>query len=224
MTLLPFRLSASTLNLFRDCPRCFWKQFNEGVKRPAGIFPSLPSGMDRVLKAHFDSFMGRGLLPPELKGLDGSVKLFDDKLKLFEWRDNFRGLKWADSSGNVLTGALDNVLVEAGGKLVVLDFKTRGFPLKENSHSYYEGQLDAYNFLLRKNGFQTVDYSYLLFYHPARVNTLGHVEFNTDLVKVAANPENAEKRFRKALECLQNPKPEAAENCEWCKWATRYQE
>ena len=39
-------LSPSSLNLMKDCPRCFWVQFNKGIKRPNGIFPSLPSGID----------------------------------------------------------------------------------------------------------------------------------------------------------------------------------
>src|SRR3989344_3937655 len=61
------RLSPSTgLNLFRDCPRCFWLHYNKNVHRPRGIFPSLPGGMDLVLKDYFDQF--RGSLPPELEG------------------------------------------------------------------------------------------------------------------------------------------------------------
>jgi len=37
-----------------ECPRCFWLQIVKNIKRPAGIFPSLPSGMDKILKVHFD--------------------------------------------------------------------------------------------------------------------------------------------------------------------------
>src|SRR3989344_8415650 len=61
-----FKLSPSSLNLFIDCPRCFWLQVVKKVKRPDGAFPSLPSGMDKVLKEHFDRFMEQGTLPPEL--------------------------------------------------------------------------------------------------------------------------------------------------------------
>ncbi|GAI53572.1 unnamed protein product, partial [marine sediment metagenome] len=43
------RLSPSALNLFLQCPRCFWLEKNKGIKRPRGIFPSLPSGMDSVI-------------------------------------------------------------------------------------------------------------------------------------------------------------------------------
>ena len=62
-------LSPTTgLNLFRECPRCFWLRYRERVHRPDTIFPSLPGGMDRILKVYFDSFRARDELPPELEG------------------------------------------------------------------------------------------------------------------------------------------------------------
>ena len=61
-----YRLSPSALNLFKECPRCFWLTHHKVWKRPSGIFPSLPSGMDRILKVHFDKFRDGGRLPPEI--------------------------------------------------------------------------------------------------------------------------------------------------------------
>jgi len=212
-------LSPSSLNLLKDCPRCFWIQFNKGIKRPNGAFPSLPSGMDRVLKNHFDSFRDRGLLPPELQKLEG-IKLFDDVELLETWRNNRKGIQWVDEEGNILRGAIDNVL-QKGGKLIVLDFKTRGFPVKEDTHEHYQDQLDIYNFLLRKNGFETENYAYLLFYHPKEVEEDGDVAFHTDLVKVEISVENAEKIFMKAVEILKGEMPECREGCEFCKWIER---
>ncbi|MCX6774543.1 MAG: hypothetical protein NTY99_00435 [DPANN group archaeon] len=51
---MAIKLSPSSLNLFKDCPRCFWLDKIKGISRPEGIFPSLPSGIDKVLKEHFD--------------------------------------------------------------------------------------------------------------------------------------------------------------------------
>lgn len=171
--------------------------------------------MDRVLKEHFDSFMKKGLMPPELKLKN--AKLFDDKELLAEWRNNFKGIKWEDRKGNVLRGAVDNILVK-GKKLIVLDYKTRGFPLKSDTAEHYQDQIDIYNFLLRKNGYETEDYSYLLFYHPHKVFPNGHVCFNTDLVKMTVSVKNAEKIFRKALKVLEGEMPSPGEKCEYCKW------
>lgn len=54
---MTFKLSPSSLNLMLECPRCFWLQLVKKEKRPDTPFPSLPSGMDKVLKEHFDRFM-----------------------------------------------------------------------------------------------------------------------------------------------------------------------
>lgn len=213
---MPYSFSPSSLSLLHDCPRCFWLQFNKGIKRPIGLMPSLPNGIDRVLKAHFDSFRDQHELPPELVHLNGEIKLFEDKELLDEWRDWKKGLQWKDSHKNILRGAIDNVL-QKGNKLIVLDYKTRGFPIKHDSHEYYQEQLDIYTFLLQKNGFETEKFAYLLFYHPTRVTPTGDIVFHHDLVKLKTNPENAEKIMKKALELLADPEPKPDENCEYCK-------
>ena len=214
---MPYKLSQSTLNLFKECPRCFWLQLKKGIKRPDTIFPSLPSGMDKVIKIHFDNFMEKGILPPELcKNSEcNDLKLFNDKKLLEEWRNNRKGVQFKDNEGNILKGAIDNIL-KKGNKLIVLDYKTRGFPLKEDTAEHYQTQLDIYNFLLRKNNYETENYSYLLFYHPKEVNKEGNVIFNTDLIKMKVNISNAESIWKHALESLEQGMPETNQDCEFC--------
>lgn len=214
---MPYKFSPSSLKLLKECPRCFWIHFNKGIKRPGGPFPSLPSGMDMILKNYFDSFRDKGLLPPELDKLTG-VKLFDNVELLKVWRNNWKGIEWKDEEGNVLKGAVDNIL-QKGEKLIVLDYKTRGFPLNDNTHGYYQDQLDIYNLLLRKNGYETEDYAYLLFYHPDKVNENGDVVFNIDLIEVKVSVENAERIFKEAIEVLKGEMPEPAPECGFCRWA-----
>ncbi len=204
----------------KECPRCFWLTQHKVWKRPSAIFPSLPSGMDRILKTHFDKFMERGELPPELCN-DGEckyMKLFDDKEKLKIWRNNFKGISWKDKEGNVLHGAVDNLLTK-GKKIIVLDYKTRGFPCKEDTHEHYQNQLDIYNFLLRKNSYQTEDYSFLLFYIPKEVLPMGEVIFDTTLKKMSTDTGNVEKLWRKAITLLNGPCPILSKDnvCEWCE-------
>ena len=213
---LTFRLSPSALNLMKECPRCFWLHQRNVWKRPVGIFPSLPTGMDRILKIHFDKFRDKGELPPELceNHECKDMKLFGDKPLLTKWQNNREGISWQDEEGNLLKGAVDNILVK-NNKLIVLDYKTRGFPLKENTHEYSQNQLDIYTFLLRKNNYQTEDFAFLLFYVPSEVTETGEVIFDTSLVKMKIDVENAEKIWKKALELLNGECP--LEGCEWCE-------
>ena len=194
--------------------------FNKNIKRPSGIFPTLPSGMDRILKEHFDRFMKKGLLPPELKHLKDEVKLFDDEKLLDVWRANFKGIQWEDKQGNLIRGAVDNILVK-GKKLIVLDYKTRGYPLKEDTADYAQDQLDIYNLLLRKNGYGTEDYAYLLFYHPDKVHENGSVDFHVDCVKMKTSVKNAETVLKKAVDCLAADMPVSSKECGFCRWVEK---
>lgn len=212
-----FKLSPSSLNLMEECPRCFWLTKHKIWKRPEGIFPSLPGGMDRILKAHFDRFMARKIMPPELRENMQcfGCRLFSNVELLKRWRNEKKGIEWQDKEGNIFHGAVDNILVK-GKKLIVLDYKTRGSAAKEETTRYYQNQLDCYNFLLRKNGYETEDYSFLLFYYPREVLETGEVIFDTQLVKMEISTENAERLFYKAIKLLRGPCPKAGE-CEWCK-------
>ncbi len=217
---MPYKLSPSTLNLFKECKRCFWLKFNKQIKRPDTIFPSLPSGMDRILKIHFDNYRDKDQLPPELKELK-ELKLFKDKPLLEEWRNNRKGIRVEDKEGNILRGAVDNILTKEN-KLIVLDYKTRGDPLKEDTKDHYQDQLDIYNFLLRKNNYKTEDYSYLLFYHPKEVNKKGNVIFNTDLIKMKINVKNAENIWKNALKVLKGKMPKPDKECGFCGWVLEF--
>ena len=123
---MTLKLSPSSMNLIEECPRCFWLQVVKNVKRPSGAFPSLPSGVDKMLKEHFDRFRDKGDLPPELKYLK-DVKLFDNKDLLKTWRNNLKGIEYYDKENDVLLhGAVDNLLSK-DNKLIVIDYKTKGF-------------------------------------------------------------------------------------------------
>ena len=215
-----YKISPSSLNLMLGCPRCFWLQLVKGEKRPETPFPSLPSGMDKVLKEHFDRFMEKGELPPELKEQEcahDGCKLFNDKEKLKIWRSNFKGIELLDKKSDILLhGAIDNILIK-GKNLIVLDYKTRGYPLKEDTHEHYITQMDIYNFLLRKNGYGTEDYTYLLFYYPNRVAETGEVIFDTKLIKIKIDPKRGEKVFKEAIKILQGKEPKANKECGFYK-------
>ncbi len=212
---MPFLLSPTTLNLYKECPRCFWLHFH-GCKRPDAPFPSLPNGMDRILKEHFDGFRDRGILPPELRALEG-IKLFENESLLKSWRNNLQGIRWKHPDGHTILGAVDNIL-QSGNKLIVLDYKTRGYPPRETTADYYQDQMDAYNFLLRKNGYETEDFAFLLFYHPDKVTGDGTISFHADLHKMRVFPENTAGRIAEALTVLSGDIPEINPDCEFCMW------
>ncbi|MBI4016482.1 MAG: PD-(D/E)XK nuclease family protein [Candidatus Aenigmarchaeota archaeon] len=218
---MQYKLSPHSLNQYNECHRCFYQNVKEKKARPKGHFPSLPSGMDLVIKKHFDEYRGTNQLPPELRNLhdlEGTV-LFDNKKLLSEWRNQWKGLFWKDAKGNILHGALDDVLIK-DDNLIVMDYKTRGFPLKEKP-TYYQLQLDVYDFLLQKNNHPAADYAFLLFYYPVRLMKTENVlfKFNTELVKMNVDAGNAQKTFADAVTILEGAKPKKNEKCEFCQFS-----
>ncbi len=217
------RLSPSTLNVFLECPKCFWLDQAKGIGRPRGIFPSLPGGMDLLIKKYFDKYRALGKLPPEL---DGKIEaeLFPDNELLNKWRSWRSALAYEDpESGAILSGMLDDLGVLPAKKLYVpLDYKTRGFDVKEGGESFYQNQLNCYALLLRENGMKPAGYAYLLYYIPKEVAEGGMTRFDVVPKRVAVDADAALKTVRDAAALIQGPMPARHMECEYCVWAGAY--
>jgi len=211
-------LSPSTLNLYLACPRCFWLEKNKGARRPRGIFPSLPGGMDLVIKAYFDRYRLKGELPKEIKG-EVKGKLFSDLTTLEKWRNwKLTNLRYEDKLYNVvLTGALDDCIVE-DNLFIPLDYKTRGSDLKDDSVRYYQSQLECYCLMLESSGYKTKGLAYLLFFWPNQAKDDGIFEFQIRLIKIKTDIESAKKLVKEAVSSLMSPIPKSNPECEYCNF------
>ena len=218
------RFSPSTLNIFLDCPRCFWFHFNKGIQRPRGIFPSLPGGMDRVIKEYYDGYRRLKKLPPELEGKVEGL-LFQDEPLLETWRNWRKGLVYEhEGLGVTLTGALDECLV-SGDYYIPLDYKTKGSaPTQESSEQYYQNQLDCYCLLLESNERPTCSFGYLVYYYPEKVGKNGSVQFNVQSFRLETDPLRAKETLEAAVRLLKGPEPKTHSECEYCHYAGRAHE
>ena len=214
-----WKLSPAALKLYLDCPRCFWLKYRAGIKRPTdGLFPKLPGSLDVLIKRRFDEHRERGSMPPELRELDGYT-LFPQKEKLAVWRDYREGIVWEDEEGNVLMGAVDDLLVR-DGRLAVLDYKTRGDG-NGGVYNTYKLQLEVYHFLLEKNGYDVEDTAYILFFWPTASNH-GHVVFETRLETVKLDTSRVEPLYREAISVLKRETPPpSSPSCVFCGWTKR---
>ena len=218
------KLSPSTLNLFLECQRCFWFDKVKSIKRPRGIFPSLPGGMDRVIKTHFDGFRAKGSLPVELNKTDfDGIKLFADQVQLEKWRNWRTGLEYRDGDSSILSGAIDDLLVK-DVKYIPFDYKTKGSVTTEaDAIKYYQNQLDCYTLLLHENKMPSAGYAFLLYYSPKSVAEQGNVLFELQAVKIPTDPERARTTLRKAVALLKSPTPATNGSCEYCGWLGKHQ-
>lgn len=213
-----YKVSPSGVSYLMECPRCLWLHFNEEKKRPRGAYPSLPDGMDNVFKKYFDEYRRKGEFPPEIEGkVEG--KLFDDVVKLNRWREfNFgRGGIQAQfpEFRMALSGAIDDLVISPDGKYVPFDFKTRGYPTKEDTHEHYRSQLDLYSLLFQKNNMEPAQYGYLLFFWPQQYG-LGMAQFKSELIRMDVSPSRGYSVLEKVYNILNQPIPNSHQSCEYC--------
>jgi hypothetical protein len=203
------QLSASTLKLFQDCPRCFWLQLTKKIERPRGPFPSLPSGMDRVLKTYFDAYRQHGALPPLIRGkVEGRLATSALQLGFNDARARAR-----------LWGKLDDCLVLPDGRLAPLDHKTRASAPDEVSYTekYYQLQMDVYTLLLERNGQPTSRTAYVVYYFPLDGSLHDGFPFGVAVHKVSTDPAAAYQVFVEGVRCLEGPLPDSGAACEYCR-------
>ncbi len=218
----PVTLSRSQLNTFTECPRCFWLINRFGVKQPKGYPLALNIAMDQLLKAEFDKFRAAGKPHPILVEHKVDAKLFSDTEKLDEWRNNFRGLRWADpKSGHTLYGAVDDILEFPDHSLAILDYKSSG-AREVNIYDSYQLQIDVYTFLLQRLGYRTAPKAYFAFFVAVKDDGFGgRLPFRAELVAVTPQPDRVHQLFKDAVALVQSSQePESGAECDVCRWDT----
>ena len=204
------QLSASTLKLFQECPRCFWLHVNHRLERPRGPFPSLPSGIDRVLKGYFEQYRPQGILPPLIAGkLEGTLSPHPLTLGFND-----------PETGARLWGKLDDCVVLPDGRLAPLDHKTRASSPEDLSYTqtYYQFQMDVYTLLLERNGHRTSRTAHVVYYFPLDGPLHQGFPFGMTVHTVRTDPESAYRIFADGVRCLSGPLPGSASACEYCRW------
>lgn len=215
----PISLSPSKLNLYLESKQCFWDAFNvHGFKvaRPRGIFPSLPGGMDLILKAFVDQF--RGTLPPNLLGRIPGVLWNDAQIE--RWRNWRTGPTYKNTEHQIeLIGALDDMLELADDTFAPLDWKTKGSEPKDDGSQYYLNQMDCYELMAGVNGLAMSGFAWLCYVYPIQVmlgqtfdnKTSLQIEFGMSPYRLETDKRRAEETVIKAAECLRGPRPKDPE-------------
>jgi len=203
-------LSASSLNLLCECPRCFWLYVNKKIERPRIPVATITTGLDRVIKDYFNLYRVKNLLPPFLEGK------FKANLARSLPKNGY--LEYADLKEDAkLGGYLDDCLEFFDHHYAALDHKTRGLAPDE-IHRSYQLQMDVYTFLLEENGFPTHRIAYIVYYIPKMINADSSFNFDILLKEIKTDPAMAKKVFYDAIKILKGPIPDLNESCEFCKW------
>src|SRR3989304_8857321 len=166
--LYPFRLSRSKIDLFMNCPRCFYLDRRLGVAQPPGYPFTLNSAVDKILKKEFDIHRARGDAHPLMKTYKvDAIPLKDAKMN--EWRDALRrGITYLHKPTNLfVTGGIDDAWVNPAGELIIVDYKATSKEEEVNLDAEwqigYKRQMEIYQWLFRKNGFRVSPTGYFVY-------------------------------------------------------------
>ncbi len=221
---LPFKLSRSKIDLFLNCPRCFYMDRRLGVGQPPGFPFNLNSAVDHLLKKEFDFHRARGIPHPLMDhyGID-AIPFAHDQLDT--WRENFKGVETFHQETNlIISGAVDDLWVNPMGELIIVDYKATSkdseVSLDADWQIGYKRQMEIYQWLFRRNGFQVSDTGFFVYCNGRRDKEAfdAKLEFDIKLIPYTGKTDWVEKEVIKASECLNGEIPDYTRTCDYCNY------
>jgi hypothetical protein len=208
------KISRSQIELFIDCPRCFWLDVRFKIKRPEKFSGGyIGSKYDPLLKNYFDKHREKNKTPEEIE--KHNLSLFSDFETLKVWRG--KGIEYFHERHNVIYyGKIDDLLTK-DEYLVPFDFKTttsKNFQIYED----YKRQLEIYGYLIKKNNYPVLDIG-VFYVVKIDINENFEKIEEREIVKIEnLNYEIYDEILENLIEIYNSEKePEPNPNCEFCK-------
>lgn len=221
----PFKLSRSKIDLFVECPRCFYIDRRLGTGRPPGYPFSLNSAVDALLKKEFDTHRAAQSAHPLMDAYGIDAVPFEHE-KIDEWRENFKGVQFLHELTNfIITGAVDDVWISPQKELIVVDYKAtavnKEVTLEDEWKDGYKRQMEVYQWLLRQNGFTVSNTGYFVYANGSTENESfdGKLEFDLTLLPYTGSDHWVEDTIKEIHGCLNSDEvPKAGKDCDYCAY------
>lgn len=222
----PFKLSRSKIDLFLECPRCFYIDRRLGVGRVPGFPFNLNSAVDTLLKKEFDHYRYNNQNHPLLEkhGIDARPVVHKD---LDKWRQNFTGVQYLHVPTNfIIFGAIDDLWVNSKDEYIVVDYKSTSKKEKITNVNLgwqigYRRQMEIYQWLIRMNGYTVSNTGYFVYCNGQTNKDMFNekLEFDITLIPYEGNDTWLEKTINSAHSCLMSEQtPKARDYCDFCAY------
>lgn len=222
----PFKVSRSKIDLFMNCPMCFYLDTRLGVARPPGFPFALNSAVDTLLKKEFDAHRAKGRPHPLMQayGLKDVTPYSHEELDI--WRSNFKGIRYLHEDTNLLvTGAIDDVWTTDDGELIIVDYKSTSkeekVSLDKEWQIGYKRQMEVYQWLFKQNGFKVSDTGYFVYCNGKTDRDAfdAKLDFDIDLIPYTGDSGWVPGALKDIKKCLVNDKiPKPSTECDYCKY------
>jgi hypothetical protein len=222
----PFKISRSKLDLFLNCPRCFYLDRRLGIGQPGGFPFTLNSAVDKLLKKEFDIHRASNTAHPLMKAYKIDAVPFQHE-RMNHWRDSLRGgIQYLHEGANlILSGGVDDIWVNPEGELAIVDYKATSkdgeVSLDADWQIGYKRQMEVYQWLFRKNGFKVSTTGYFVYCNGNTDKEAfdGKLEFDIKVIPYEGDDSWIEKALMEAKSCLVNEKiPDFSPECDFCRY------
>lgn len=228
-----FKISRSKIELFMQCPRCFWLDVRLKITRPLSPPFNINKAIDKLFKKEFDTYRKQKKPHPLMVEFKvDAVPYQHDSLS--KWRENFVGVTAVHEPTNLhIFGAVDDLWVGPEGSVMVVDYKATAKSSEVNIDSdwqiAYKRQMEVYQWLLRQNGLKVSDTGYFV-YTNGRMDMDGfndRIEFRTKVIPYKGDAKWVEPTIIKMKKCMDKDEMPAVGTaamggeCEFCAYAKK---
>ena len=224
----PFNISRSKIDLFLQCPMCFYLDRRYGISRPDMPGWSLNSAVDLLLKNEFDEY--RDKQAPHNLMVSYNINAVPFWHKDFHiWRDDVNrkvGASVLHKKTNLnVCGIIDDIWQnKKTGELHIVDYKstsTNGEVSLDGEYKEgYKRQMEVYQWIFQKMGLNVSNIGY--FVYANGIKTHGKtfndkLEFKTTIIPYQGNNSWVEDTVFEIKKCLDSDKvPMSGDQCDHC--------
>ncbi len=221
----PFAISRSKIDLFLECPRCFYLDCRLGLGRTSIPSFSLNSAVDALLKKEFD-LLRKEKKPHELMTLYNIKAVPFDHPEIDKWRENFVGKRYLHEGTNLeIFGAVDDLWINSQKELLVVDYKStstsKEISLEDEYKQGYKKQMEIYQWIFRKSGFKVNDTGYFVFANASKEKPKfdKKLVFNLSIISYKGDDSWVEPTIFEIKKCLGSDEiPDSDPDCEFCEY------
>lgn len=223
---VPFKISRSKIEDFLRCPRCFYLDRKCGTGQPPSYPFTLNNAVDTLLKREFDKYRIEQITHP-LCLKYGINAIPYSHAELESWRMNQRGIQFLHEQTNFcVTGAIDDVWINPeNDELIIVDYKATSskeeITLEAEYRQSYKRQMEIYQWLFRKNGFNVSQTGYFVYCNgdAEKEEFRGNLEFKITLLPYKGNDSWIEEVLFNIRQCLEGSTlPDLCDTCSYCKY------